>query len=103
LLLTNVRDEDNEDLNKAVEILREQHLVMVVALQERLLEQVDDMPTDTPTDALLYAGTKHFEQQRHKMLARLRAGGVSVVDATHKNIHIQLVTEYLKLKQMGRI
>lgn len=103
ILLTNVRDEDNEDLDKAVHILREQHLVMVVALQERLLEQVNQMPAEQPADALLYAGTKHFELHRKKMLARLRAAGVSVVDATHKNIHIQLVTEYLRLKQSGRI
>ncbi len=103
ILITNVRDEDNEDLNKAVEILSQQHLVMVVALQERLLEKVDGMEADTPNDALLYAGVKHFEQSRRKMLTRLKVSGVSVVDATHKNIHIQLVTEYLRLKQSGRI
>lgn len=103
VLITNVRDEDNEDLQKAVEILRKQHLIMVVALQERLLEQVDDMPVDDLDQAMLYAGTKHFEQSRKKMLALLKAQGVSVVDATHKNIHIQLVAEYLRLKQFGLI
>jgi uncharacterized protein (DUF58 family) len=103
IVLTNVRDEDNEDLQKAVEILAQQHLVMVVALQERLLERVDDMPVDEISDAMLYAGTKHFELNRKKMLALLKARGVSVVDATHKNIHIQLVTEYMRLKQFGRI
>lgn len=103
VLITNVRDEDNEDLQKAVEILRHQHLIMVVALQERLLEQVDDMPVNDLDQTMLYAGTKHFEQSRKKMLALLKAKGVSVVDATHKNIHIQLVTEYLRLKQYGLI
>ncbi len=103
ILLTNVRDEDNEDLTKAVEILREQHLVMVVALQERLLEQVDNMDVGTQNNALLYAGTKHFELNRRKMLKRLKARGMSVVDATHKTMHIQLVTEYLRLKQSGII
>ncbi len=103
ILLTNVRDEDNDDLHKAVEILSKQHLVMVVALQERLLEAVDQMPTTEVADAMLYAGTKHFEINRRKMLALLKARGVSVVDATHKNIHIQLVSEYLRLKQFGRI
>jgi uncharacterized protein (DUF58 family) len=103
VLITNVRDEDNDDLQKAVEILRRQHLIMVVALQERLLEQVDDMPLNDLDQAMLYAGTKHFEQSRKKVLALLKAQGVSVVDATHKNIHIQLVTEYLRLKQYGLI
>ncbi len=103
IVLTNVRDEDKEDLQKAVEIMSQQHLVMVVALQERLLSQVDDLPVEEVADAMLYAGTKHFELNRKKMLALLKARGVSVVDATHKNIHVQLVTEYLRLKRFGRI
>ncbi len=103
ILLTNVRDEDNTDLHKAVETLRRQHLIMVVALQERLLEAVDQMPVSDLGEAMLYGGTKHFEQKRKKMLSLLKAQGVSVVDATHKNIHIQLVTEYLRLKQFGLI
>ncbi len=103
IILTNVRDEDNDDLEKAVDILSKQHLVMVVALQERLLERVDELAVEEVADAMLYAGTKHFELNRKKMLALLKARGVSVVDATHKNIHIQLVTEYLRLKQFGRI
>lgn len=103
ILITNVRDDDSEDLQQAVEILSKQHLVMVVALQERLLERVDDMSVDDPENALLYGGIKQFEQSRKKMLALLKAKGVSVVDATHKNIHVQLVSEYLRLKQFGRI
>lgn len=103
IVITNVRDEDSADLQAAVRILGQQHLVMVVALQERLLERVDEMPVAEPQDALLYAGIKHFEHNRKKMLALLKAQGVSVVDATHKNIHVQLVTEYLRLKQFGRI
>jgi len=103
IIITNVRDEDSEDLQAAVKILSQQHLVMVVALQERLLERVDELPVIDDQDVLLYAGIKHFEYHRRKMLALLKAQGVSVVDATHKNIHVQLVTEYLRLKQYGRI
>lgn len=103
ILITNVRDEDSQDLHKAVEILSAQHLVMVVALQENLLTQVNSMTLSTQDDVMLYAGVKHFEHARRKMLALLRAHGVSVVDATHENLHIKLVTEYLRLKQFGRI
>ncbi len=103
ILITNVRDEDGQDLQKAIEILSAQHLVMVVALQESLLSKVNTMDVITQDDAMLYAGVKQFEQSRRKMLALLKARGVSVVDATHKNIHVKLVTEYLTLKQYGRI
>lgn len=103
VLLTNVRDEDNDDLHRAVETLSKHHLVMVVALQERILSQVDDMALLAQEDVMRYAGVKHFEHARKKMLALLKARGVSVVDATHKNIHLKLVSEYLTLKQYGRI
>lgn len=103
ILLTNVRDEDKDDLHKAVETLSKHHLVMVVALQERILSQVNDMPVLAQEDLMQYAGVKHFEHARKKMLALLKARGVSVVDATHKNIHLKLVSEYLRLKQYGRI
>ncbi|RBP48307.1 DUF58 domain-containing protein [Arenicella xantha] len=103
IVITNVRDEDSADLQKAVSILSRQHLVMIVALQERLLENADRMELSSRDDTLLYAGIKHFERNRKQMLALLKAQGVSVVDATHKNIHVQLVSEYLRLKQYGRI
>lgn len=103
ILITNVRDEDNDDLRKAVDILSQQHLVMVVALQERILEQVNELSLDNQSDLMLFAGVKYFEHARAKMLALLKASGVSVVDATHQNIQVQLVTEYLTLKKNGRI
>ncbi|PCJ31149.1 MAG: DUF58 domain-containing protein [Gammaproteobacteria bacterium] len=103
ILITNVRDEDSDDLYRAVDVLSKQHLVMVVALQEGMLGQVNDLPMDTQDDVMYYAGVKHFEHARKKMLALLKARGISVVDATHKNIHIKLVTEYLALKQYGKI
>ena len=103
ILLTNVRDEDNEDLQKAVQILQDQHIVMVVALQEVLLKDINKLDLSRPDQAMLFAGTKLFQQQRNKMLAYLKAIGVSVVDATHENIHIQVVTEYLRLKHSGKI
>lgn len=103
IIITNVRDEDSEDLQKAVSILSRQHLVMIVALQERLLERVETMTLQSHDESLLYAGIKHFERNRKKMLALLKAQGVSVVDATHKNMHVKLVSEYMRLKQYGRI
>jgi len=103
ILLSNLRDEDKSDLIQAVEILRQRHLVMVVGLREQLIQGAQTMQSQTQADVLLYAGIKHFEVERSKLLALLRAKGVSVVDASNKNLHIQLVNEYLRLKRSGRI
>jgi len=103
IFMTNVRDEDKQDLELAVELLSKHHIVMVVALQERILSQVNQREIQDEKDAMLYAGAKYFAQARNKMLSLLKAKGISVVDATHKNIHVKLVSEYLLLKQSGRI
>lgn len=103
ILMTNIRDEDDQDLCKAVDLLRQQHLVMVVAVQERVLENVDNIDLSSNEGAKLYAGVKHFESQRGRVLAKLKARGVSIVDANHSNMHILLANEYLRLKQSGRL
>ena len=103
ILMTNVRDEDDGDLSKAVRILSKNHLVMVVALQETAISEAESMELKQRDDVVLYAGIKLFQTARNTMLARLRAQGVSVVDATYKNLHVQLVNEYLRLKHSGRI
>ncbi len=128
ILLTNLRDEDQPDLMQAVEMLSQHHLVMVVGLQEQLLQaapigiggqnidepkrhrrdgddqsSTSERPTQSTEDVLLYAGVKHFERERARLFALLKAKGVSVVDANNKNLHIQLVNEYLRLKRLGRL
>lgn len=103
VMMTNIRAEDQDDLQAAVQLLEKQHLVLVVALQENLLTSVENTPLESDHDVYVYAGVKQFAQARQKMLTRLRAYGVSVVDATYKNLHVKLVSEYLLLKQSGKI
>lgn len=103
ILLTNLRDEDDADLRAAVRILSKRHLVMVVALQESTLAEAEALPLKSQQDIYLYSGVKLYADARRKTLAKLRAMGVSVVDATHKNLHVELVHEYLRLKHNGKI
>ena len=103
VLLSNLRDEDKTDLLQAVEILSRNHLVMVVGLREQLLQSSQSIGADKQDDLLLYGGVKHFEHGRARLLALLKAKGVSIVDAHNKNLHIQLTNEYLRLKRIGRI
>ena len=76
---------------------------MVVGLREQLLQSSQSIGADKQDDLLLYGGVKHFEHGRARLLALLKAKGVSIVDAHNKNLHIQLTNEYLRLKRIGRI
>jgi uncharacterized protein (DUF58 family) len=103
VMMTNLRAEDQQDLYDAVKLLSKKHLVMVVTLKESLLETIDADPVDNLSQANTYAGVKLFADQRDKMLTKMRAHGIAIVDATHKDLHVKLVSEYLRLKQSGRL
>ena len=103
ILLTNVRAEDEQDLQKAVRLLEKHHLVLVVALQEDLLSSVDEMRLDNDKAALTYAGVKHYAHNREAMLKKMRAYSLSIIDATYKNLPTKLVSEYLMLKHSGKL
>ena len=103
VLMTNLRSEDQNDLYEAVSLLSKKHLVMVVTLRESILETINSDPVEDLSQANTYAGVKLFADQRDEMLTKMRAHGVAIVDATHKDLHVKLVLEYLRLKQSGRL
>lgn len=103
VIITNLHDEDHQDIGLATRLLTSHHLVMVVALQERLLSDIHQRPVRDIDSAMLYSGVALFSQARKKTLARLQASGIVVVDATWRNMHVKLLHEYLQLKRLGKI
>ncbi|MGH1485567.1 MAG: DUF58 domain-containing protein [Cellvibrionaceae bacterium] len=103
ILMTNLHEEDSEDILLATTLLTKHHLVMVVSLQEHILTTVDEMTITDTDSALLYAGAHLFAQNRNILLSKLKNQGAIVVDATHQNMHMKLLHEYLQLKRSGRI
>jgi uncharacterized protein (DUF58 family) len=103
VMISNVREEDGEDLMAATRLLAGQHVVMVASLRENFLEQTLTREVVTFNDALRYCSVVQFMQQRHQLLQRLRASGVIMVDATPQQLHMNLVNEYLKMKRSGRL
>lgn len=103
VIITNLHDEDHNDILLATKLLAKNHLVMVVALQERLLSDIDQQTVKNIDSAIFYAGLSQFEQKRKSLLNQLKGHGVIVVNSTHKDMHIKLLHEYLQLKRIGRI
>jgi uncharacterized protein (DUF58 family) len=103
VMISNVREEDGEDLMAATCLLAKQHVVMVASLRENFLDQTLARDVVDFNDALGYCGVVQFIQQRHQLLRRLRASGVIMVDATPQQLHMNLVNEYMKMKRSGRL
>ncbi|WP_281647005.1 DUF58 domain-containing protein [Parendozoicomonas sp. Alg238-R29] len=102
VLVTNIREEDREDLRAATRLLAGKHIVMVASLREQVLDQMVKQPVEGFEQALHYAGTQHYLDERKRLLRELRNSGVLVVDALPETLHVDMVTQYLQLKSSGR-
>jgi uncharacterized protein (DUF58 family) len=101
VLVTNLRDEDDEELLTAVKRLSKQHRVLVASLREDLLDNLRHTPVQTLPEALAYCGTVDYLNERAELHERLSAHGVPVVDARPSELGAELVTRYLGWKKAG--
>ncbi|MGJ7514790.1 DUF58 domain-containing protein [Pseudomonas baetica] len=103
VLMTNLRDEDDEELLTAVKRLSTQHRVLVASLREEVLDHLRETPVQTFPEALIYCGTVEFLNARAELHERLKAHGVPVLDARPGELGTQLVTQYLSWKRSGSV
>ena len=101
MLVTNVRDEDIEDLLAAVKLLQRRHLVCVASLREQVLDQALERPVHTDTDAARAGAAALYLQQRAQAHDALRSHRVMVLDVTADALPGALVERYLSVKRDG--
>lgn len=101
MLVTNLRDEDLDDLLAAVQMLRKRHLVCVASLREAALDaalaqDVHDLPT-----AIRAGATADYLAKRSAAHDALRSHGVMVLDVGCEQLAAALVEKYLAVKRDG--
>ncbi|MHC8313147.1 DUF58 domain-containing protein [Pseudomonas sp. GT1P32] len=101
ILVTNLRDEDNEELISAVQRLSKQHRVLIASMREEVLDTTRQMMVQTLSDALNYSGTVDYLNSRAELHERLVAHGVPVKDVRPRELGPELVTHYLAWKRSG--
>jgi len=103
LFITNVRDEDIEDLLAAVRQLQRRHLVCVASLREQALERPLDQPVADLDDAIGVGALAQYIEQRTRAHEALRAQGTDVLDVTCTELPAALVQHYLAVKRAARL
>lgn len=101
ILVTNLRDEDDEELLGAVRRLSTQHRVLLASLREETLDNLRHTPVQILPEALAYCGTVSYLNERTELHERLSAHGVPVVDVRPTELGAELVTRYQALKGAG--
>ena len=101
VLVTNLRDEDDEELLGAIKRLGRHHRVLLASLREEVLDGLRQTPVQGYEDALAYCGTVDYLNARTALHERLAAHGVPVLDARPSELGPELVSRYLAWKKAG--
>jgi len=101
IIVSNLRDEDDEALLSAVRQLSRRHRVLVVSLREPVLDNLRQRPVSNFQDALDYCGTIGYLNARGKLHEQLLAHGVPVLDARPHELGPALISRYLAWKKGG--
>ena len=103
MLVTNLRDDDMDEMLPAVQLLSRRHLVCVTSLREVSVEAVLAEPPQDLDGALLSGGAAHYLEARREAHQRLRRAGVMLVDTTSDKLPAALTEAYLSIKRSGRL
>ena len=101
MLVTNLGDEDIEDVLVAVRMLQRRHLVIVASLRERALDAVLETDVHDLDDAVRAGATARYLAQRKAAHDALRNHRVMVLDVTGPELPGALVERYLAVKRDG--
>lgn len=99
ILLTNLRDEDLDDLLPALHILRKRHLVLLASMREQAIDQAAEAPVHHLEDALHKAAVEEYLHIRTATLERIRAAGIRCLDTSPTHLSVDLVNHYLEIKR----
>jgi uncharacterized protein (DUF58 family) len=103
ILLTNLRDEDDDSLLPALKLLRTRHLVVLASLREAIIRRALSARVDSFDRAVTHAAAADYLALRERVFRRIGAAGVMALDVEPERLPIALVNRYLELKREGRL
>lgn len=103
VLITNLRDEDDQALRRACESLSTKHLVMCASLREKALDDASVAPVANFAGALQLAASCHYLGQRRAAIKRLGLRGSQLIDITPAQLGDALLNRYLEIKESGQL
>jgi uncharacterized protein (DUF58 family) len=103
VVLTNLRDEDDETLLPALALLRKRHLVVLASLREAILGRALAARVDSFDRAVTHAAAAGYLAERERAFGRIGAAGGLCLDVEPEQLAISLVNRYLELKRRGQL
>ncbi len=101
--LTNLRDDDAEELKPTIRLLKKHHLVLVANLKETFLDNLEKSVPENFEEALTISAAIEFKQKRTETLTTLSHEGAVLVDTIPSLLPAALVNAYLEIKASGKL
>jgi uncharacterized protein (DUF58 family) len=103
VLLSNLRDEDDDTLLPALRLLGRRHLVLFASLRENILSRALATRVDSFDRALTHAAASDYLRARAFAFRRLEHCGALCLDVEPEQLPVALVNRYLDIKRGGRL
>jgi uncharacterized protein (DUF58 family) len=103
VMITNLRDEDPDDLLPAIQLLRQRHLVLVASMREQALDQDLERPISDFNQALRHAATRDYMNRRNQVMDKLQSHKALYLDVPPQELSVALVNRYLDIKSSGQL
>lgn len=103
VMLSNLRDEDDDALTPALRLLQSRHLVLFASLRESILSRALTARVDTFERALTHAATAEYLRSRELIFRGMERAGAVCVDVEPERLPIALVNSYIDIKRSGRL
>ena len=103
VMLSNLRDEDEQTLRPALALLRQRHLVVFASLREAILGRALTARVSGLDRALTHAAVAEYLIARELAFRRYAAEGAVMLDVEPRTLAMSLVNRYLDLKRSGRL
>ena len=99
VVLTNFRDEDCEELEDALKLMRTRHLVLLASLREGVVAEIAAQPLDEPGAIVDVAAAHWFQNARAEAFRRLAGKNQLLVDTEPEQLPAALVNRYHAVKR----
>jgi uncharacterized protein (DUF58 family) len=103
ILITNLRDEDTDELLPALQIMRKRHLVLLASMQENAINNLLNKKVTDFESALNHASAQHYLGYRRDAHQQIDSAGVLYTDVMPQDLPINIVNRYLEVKSSGQL
>ncbi|MGH9800314.1 MAG: DUF58 domain-containing protein, partial [Blastocatellia bacterium] len=103
ILITNLRDEDENELVPALNMMRRRHLVLLASLRENTINEQINREVHGFESALDHAAARHYLKYRREAHRKLEGQGILIFDVEANQLPTNLVNRYLDIKGSGRL